>query len=163
MNFILIQYEGPSQNSFMYSKLYTKRINNLWIPAKYQPTMFEQFNEKGNPKQHITCFVETCKNARIKGDLLVNQFVPILKPKPVKEEDTDLPQPRRSITLVKFLARNFHKNYQKKVLEVVVCHVGCTTEGENIPSSSSKEVEESKFILSVNIKDLSSLSQLCSY
>ncbi|KAA0061141.1 ty3-gypsy retrotransposon protein [Cucumis melo var. makuwa] len=63
----------------MYSKPYTKRINNLRIPLGYQPPKFQQFDGKGNPKQHIAHFVETCKNAGSRGDQLVRQFVRSLK------------------------------------------------------------------------------------
>ncbi|KAA0065806.1 ty3-gypsy retrotransposon protein [Cucumis melo var. makuwa] len=38
-----------------------------------------QFDGKGNPKQHIARFVETCENARSRGDQLVRQFVRSLK------------------------------------------------------------------------------------
>ncbi|KAA0036699.1 ty3-gypsy retrotransposon protein [Cucumis melo var. makuwa] len=62
-NSIRAQYGGPPQTSFMYSKLYTKRIDNLRMLLGYQPSKFQQFNGKGNPKQHIAHFVETCENA----------------------------------------------------------------------------------------------------
>ncbi|KAA0057875.1 retrotransposon gag protein [Cucumis melo var. makuwa] len=78
-NSIRAQYGGPSQTSFMYSKPYTKRIHNLRMPLGYQPQKFQQFDGKGNPKQHIAHFVETCKNAGSRGDQLVRQFVRSLK------------------------------------------------------------------------------------
>ena len=59
----------------MYSKPYTKRINSLRMPMGYQPPKFQSFDEKENPKQHVTHFVETCNNAGTNGDLLVKQFV----------------------------------------------------------------------------------------
>ena len=37
----------------------------------YQPPKFQSFDGKGNPKQHVTYFVETCNNASTDGDLLV--------------------------------------------------------------------------------------------
>ena len=40
-----------------------------------QPPKFQQFDRKGNPKQHITHFVETCENVGSRGDQLVRQFV----------------------------------------------------------------------------------------
>ena len=49
------------------------------MPNRYQPPKFLQFDGKGNPKQHITHFVETCENARTQEDLLVKQFVCSLK------------------------------------------------------------------------------------
>ncbi|KAA0043407.1 ty3-gypsy retrotransposon protein [Cucumis melo var. makuwa] len=78
-NSIRAQYEGPPKTSFMYSKSYTKRIDNLRMPHGYQPLKFQQIDGKDNPKQHITNFVETCLNAGSRGDQLVRQFVRSLK------------------------------------------------------------------------------------
>ncbi|TYK23947.1 ty3-gypsy retrotransposon protein [Cucumis melo var. makuwa] len=39
-NSIRPQYGGPPQTSFMYSKSYTKRIDNLRMPFGYQPPKF---------------------------------------------------------------------------------------------------------------------------
>ncbi|MCQ7416412.1 retrotransposon gag domain-containing protein, partial [Salmonella enterica] len=79
MNSIRAQYGGPTQSSLLYSKPYTKTIDNLRLPTGYQPPKFQQFDGKGNPKQHIAHFVETCENAGTRGDLLVKQFVRTLK------------------------------------------------------------------------------------
>ena len=49
------------------------------MPNGYQPPKFLQFDGKGNPKQHIAHFVETCENAGTQGGLLVKQFVRSLK------------------------------------------------------------------------------------
>ena len=49
------------------------------MPNGYQPPKFLQFDGKGNPKQHIAHFVETCENAGTQGSLLVKQFVRSLK------------------------------------------------------------------------------------
>ena len=73
-NTIRAYYCGPSQNMFMYSKPYTKRIDNLHMLLGYQLPKFQSFDEKGNLK-HVAHFVETCNNADIDGDLLVKQFV----------------------------------------------------------------------------------------
>ncbi|KAA0050346.1 ty3-gypsy retrotransposon protein [Cucumis melo var. makuwa] len=78
-NSIRAQYGGPPQTSFMNSKSYTKRIDNLRMPLGYQPPKFQQFDGKGNIKQHIAHFVETCENAGSRGDQLVRQFVRSLK------------------------------------------------------------------------------------
>ncbi|KAA0065856.1 ty3-gypsy retrotransposon protein [Cucumis melo var. makuwa] len=78
-NSIRAQYGRPPQTTFMYSKPYTKRIDNLRMPLGYQPLKFQQFDGKGNPKQHIAHFVETCENAGSRGDQLVRQFVRSLK------------------------------------------------------------------------------------
>ncbi|KAM1579590.1 hypothetical protein ACFX1Z_041014 [Malus domestica] len=49
------------------------------MPRGYQPPKFMQFDGKGNPKQHVAHFVETCNNARTEGDYLAKQFVRSLK------------------------------------------------------------------------------------
>ena len=59
----------------MYSKPYTKRIDNLRMPMGYQLPKFQSFDMKGNPKQHVAHFIETCNNASTDGDLLVKKFV----------------------------------------------------------------------------------------
>ena len=66
-NTIRAQYGGAPQNSLMYSKPYTKRIDILQLPAGYQPPKFQQFDGKGNPKQHIAHFIETCNNVGMDG------------------------------------------------------------------------------------------------
>ncbi|KAA0055534.1 ty3-gypsy retrotransposon protein [Cucumis melo var. makuwa] len=76
---IKTQYGGPAQTFSLYSKPYTKRIDNLRMPNGYQPPKFQQFDGKGNPKQHVAHFIETCETAGTRGDLLVKQFVRTLK------------------------------------------------------------------------------------
>ncbi|KAL0292820.1 UNVERIFIED_CONTAM: hypothetical protein Sradi_6971000, partial [Sesamum radiatum] len=71
--------EGSSRSSLTYSKPYTPRIDSLKMPMGYQPPKFQQFDGKGNPKQHVAHFVETCNNAGTYGDHLVKQFVRSLK------------------------------------------------------------------------------------
>ena len=63
----------------MYSKPYTKRIDNMRMLNGYQPPKFLQFDGKGNPKQHVAHFVETCENAGTQGGLFIKQFVRSLK------------------------------------------------------------------------------------
>ena len=70
-NTIRAQYGGSSTSSVMYSKPYTKRIDNIRMSNGYQPPKFLQFDGKGNPKQHIAHFVETCENAGTQGGLFV--------------------------------------------------------------------------------------------
>ena len=70
-NTIQAQYGGSSISSLRYSKPYTKCIDNMRMPNGYQPPKFLQFDGKGNPKQHIAHFVETCENAGTQGNLLV--------------------------------------------------------------------------------------------
>ncbi|KAL0287677.1 UNVERIFIED_CONTAM: hypothetical protein Scaly_2757200 [Sesamum calycinum] len=71
--------EGSSKSSLTYSKPYTPRIDGLKMPMGYQPPKFQQFDGKGNPKQHVAHFIETCNNAGTYGDHLVKQFVRSLK------------------------------------------------------------------------------------
>jgi hypothetical protein len=73
------QVESSVQPSYSYMKPYTQRIDLLRMPPNYQPPKFQQFDGKGNPRQHIAHFVETCNNAGTKGDLMVKQFVRSLK------------------------------------------------------------------------------------
>ncbi|KAL0456234.1 UNVERIFIED_CONTAM: hypothetical protein Slati_0962600 [Sesamum latifolium] len=53
--------------------------DGLKMPIGYQPSKFQQFDGKGNPKQHVVYFVKTCNNAGTYGDHLVKQFVRSLK------------------------------------------------------------------------------------
>ncbi|KAL0288194.1 UNVERIFIED_CONTAM: hypothetical protein Sangu_2668100 [Sesamum angustifolium] len=71
--------EGSSRSSLTYSKPYTPRIDSLKMPMGYQPPKFQQFDGKGNPKQHVAYFVETCNDAGTYIDHLVKQFVRSLK------------------------------------------------------------------------------------
>ena len=45
------------------------------MPMGYQPPKFQSFDGKGNLKQHVAHFIETCNNASTDGDLLVKKFV----------------------------------------------------------------------------------------
>ncbi|KAL0290130.1 UNVERIFIED_CONTAM: hypothetical protein Scaly_2682800 [Sesamum calycinum] len=71
--------EGSSKSSLTYSKPYTPRIDGLKMLMDYQPPKFQQFDGKGNPKQHMAHFVETCNNAGTYDDYLVKQFIRSLK------------------------------------------------------------------------------------
>jgi len=68
-----------SQKSHLYIKPYTKRIDALRMRYGYQPPKLNQFDGKGNPKQHIAHFIETCNNAGSSNDLLVKEFVQTFK------------------------------------------------------------------------------------
>ena len=71
-NTIKTQYGGPAQTLSLYSKPYKKRIDNLRMPNNgYQPPKFQQFDGKGNPRQHVAHFIETCETFGTRGDLLV--------------------------------------------------------------------------------------------
>ncbi|KAM1353362.1 hypothetical protein ACFX2H_032862 [Malus domestica] len=49
------------------------------MPRGYQPPKFMQFDGKGNLKQHVAHFIETCNNAGTEGDYHIKQFVRSLK------------------------------------------------------------------------------------
>ena len=68
------KYEVSTKSSHMYAKPYTARIDNFKMPAGYQPPKFQQFEGKGNLKQHVAHFVETYNNAGTYGDYLVKHF-----------------------------------------------------------------------------------------
>ncbi|KAL0405956.1 UNVERIFIED_CONTAM: hypothetical protein Slati_3909500 [Sesamum latifolium] len=71
--------EGSSKSSLTYSKPYTQRIDSLKMPMGYQPPKFQQFDGKGNLKQHVAHFIRTCNNAGTYGNHLVKQSVRSLK------------------------------------------------------------------------------------
>ncbi|KAL0300174.1 UNVERIFIED_CONTAM: hypothetical protein Scaly_2568200 [Sesamum calycinum] len=48
---------GNSKSSMTYTKLYTQRIDNLKMPVGCQLPKFQQFDGKGNPKQHVAHFM----------------------------------------------------------------------------------------------------------
>ena len=68
------QVETLAQFSYTYAKPYTQRIDMLKMPSYYQPPKFQQFDVKGNPRQHVAHFVETYNNAGT-TDFLIKQFV----------------------------------------------------------------------------------------
>ncbi|KAL0285724.1 UNVERIFIED_CONTAM: hypothetical protein Sangu_2765900 [Sesamum angustifolium] len=69
--------EESSKSSLTCSKSYTPRIDSLKMPMGYQPTKFQQFDGKGNSKQHMA--FKTCNNTGTYGDHLVKQFIRSLK------------------------------------------------------------------------------------
>jgi len=78
-NAVKTQLGVSSQKNHLYTKPYTMRIGALRMPYGYQPLKFNQFDGRGNPKQHIEHFIETCNNVGTGGDLLMKQFVRTLK------------------------------------------------------------------------------------
>ncbi|KAL6582893.1 hypothetical protein OROMI_004971 [Orobanche minor] len=69
------KYDEGSKSSFTNTKPYTKRVDNLRMPTGYQPPKFQQFDGKGNLKQHVAHFVETCNHAGTYGDHLAKKFL----------------------------------------------------------------------------------------
>jgi len=69
------QIESSIQLLYSYAKPCTQRIDLLKMSLSYQPPKFQQFDGKGNPRQHVAHFVETCNNARTNSDLMVKQLV----------------------------------------------------------------------------------------
>ena len=65
------QVESVIQPSYTYAKPYSQRIDRLRMPRSYQPPKFQQFDGKGNLRQHIAHFVETCNNVGTYDDLIV--------------------------------------------------------------------------------------------
>lgn len=57
---------------------YTQK-GSIEMPSGYQPPKKQQFDGKGNLKQHVAYFVETCCNAGTNGDLLLKRFMQSLK------------------------------------------------------------------------------------
>lgn len=60
-----------SYKTHLYKKPYAKMINVLRMHNGYQPPKLQQFDGKGNPKQHVVHFIETYKNVGKEGELLV--------------------------------------------------------------------------------------------
>ena len=52
-NAVTIQLGRGAHKTYLHTKPYTKRVDALYMPRGYQPLKFEQFDEKGNPKQHV--------------------------------------------------------------------------------------------------------------
>ncbi|WMV08390.1 hypothetical protein MTR67_001775 [Solanum verrucosum] len=63
MGTIKDNYAVATKYSLTYAMPYTARIDNLKMSAGYQPSKFQQFHGKGNPKQHVAHFIETCNSA----------------------------------------------------------------------------------------------------
>jgi len=78
-NVVKTQLTGGARNTHLYTKPYTKRVDAFCMPRDYQPSTFQKFEGNGNPKQHMTHFIETCNNAGIDDDLMVTQSVQTLK------------------------------------------------------------------------------------
>ena len=76
---VKVQLGGGMCKTHLYTKPYTKRVDALCMPRGYQPPKFQQFDVNGNPKQHVTHFIESCNNASSDGDLMIKQFVWTLK------------------------------------------------------------------------------------
>uniref|UniRef100_A0A2N9IVU3 Retrotransposon gag domain-containing protein n=1 Tax=Fagus sylvatica TaxID=28930 RepID=A0A2N9IVU3_FAGSY len=57
------QVGSMSQSSICYVKPYTQRIDLIRMPTNYQPPIFQQFDGKGNLRQHVAHFIETCNIA----------------------------------------------------------------------------------------------------
>jgi len=58
---------------------YTRRVDALCMPHDFKPPKFPQFDGKGNPKQHVTHFIETCNNTGTDGNFMIKQLVGTLK------------------------------------------------------------------------------------
>jgi len=67
-NAVKAQLGEGSHKIHLYTKPNTKRIDALRMSHGYQPPKFNQFDGKGNPKQHVAHFIETCSNAGTERD-----------------------------------------------------------------------------------------------
>jgi len=63
-------FGGDVRKTHLYNKPYTKRVDALYVSRGYQPSKFRQFDGKGDPKQHVAYFIETCKNTGTDDDLM---------------------------------------------------------------------------------------------
>jgi len=59
-NAVKAQLGEGSHRTHLYTKPYIKMVDALRMPYGYQPPKFQQFDEKGNQKQHVAHFIETC-------------------------------------------------------------------------------------------------------
>ncbi|XP_022887726.1 uncharacterized protein LOC111403445 [Olea europaea var. sylvestris] len=67
-NTIRAQDGGSLQSSLVYAKPYSCLIDEIKMPLSYQPSKFQCFDDKGNPKQHVAHLIETCNNADTYND-----------------------------------------------------------------------------------------------
>ncbi|KAK4382831.1 hypothetical protein Sango_2835800 [Sesamum angolense] len=74
---------GNSKSSTTYTRPYTQRIDNLKMPVSYQPPKFQQFDVKGNPKQHVAHFIEIFPMQEPMGSPC-EEICPILKRKCIR-------------------------------------------------------------------------------
>ncbi|KAL0367594.1 UNVERIFIED_CONTAM: hypothetical protein Sradi_3649500 [Sesamum radiatum] len=63
--------DGSTKSSLTYTKPYIERLDNLKMPVGYQPSKFQQFDDKDNPKQHMAYFIETYNDVGTYGDHLI--------------------------------------------------------------------------------------------
>ncbi|KAK4407952.1 hypothetical protein Sango_0376200 [Sesamum angolense] len=71
METIKDKIDRSSKSSMTYTKLYAQRIDNTTMSVSYQPSKFQQFDDKSNSKQHVAHIIETCNSAGTYEDHLV--------------------------------------------------------------------------------------------
>ena len=74
-NTVMVWLGRGAHKTHLYAKPFTKRIDALYMPRGYQPQKFQQFDRKGNPKQHVAYFMKTCSNDGTDGGLMIKQFI----------------------------------------------------------------------------------------
>jgi len=74
-NAVKAQVQGGARKTHLCTKPYTKKVDAFYMPRGYEPPKFQQFNGKGNPKQHVAHFIETYNNIGTDGDPTIKQFV----------------------------------------------------------------------------------------
>ncbi|KAL0447765.1 UNVERIFIED_CONTAM: hypothetical protein Slati_1904400 [Sesamum latifolium] len=79
MGTIQNKLDGSTKSFMTYVKPYTRRIDNLKMPAGCQPPKFQQFDGEDNPKQHVAHFIETCNDAGTYGDHLHRRTISMIE------------------------------------------------------------------------------------
>ncbi|KAA0042249.1 retrotransposon gag protein [Cucumis melo var. makuwa] len=145
-------YGRPPQTSFTYSKLYTKRIDNLRMSLGYQPPKFQQFDGKGNLKQHIAHFVETYI-ADMLEQLLEKQLIQLLE----LEKCFVFKELILRLACEKKIELDLEEDEN---LEVVACHAINATEEESIPPRSLEKEEVLKDLSSQRVTSMTCLEHI---
>jgi len=70
-NVVKTQLGEGNRKTNLYTEPYTKRIDLLRMPYGYQLPKFNQFDGKGNLKEHIAHFIKTYSNVGTEGDRLM--------------------------------------------------------------------------------------------
>ncbi|KAA0061331.1 ty3-gypsy retrotransposon protein [Cucumis melo var. makuwa] len=139
-NSIRAQYGGPSQTSFMYSKSYTKRIDNLRMPLgiKSRPT-----SQAVRLKLKSKCFRVydgVNKYQTTEGRANHRLHKPMESSKPGLQR-----QAHRTVCSRDVHLRSFLEDHPEEILEVTACHTASIVEVDN-NYGSYEEVDNSNEI-----------------
>ncbi|KAL2532196.1 Uncharacterized protein Adt_05547 [Abeliophyllum distichum] len=64
-------YGGSPPSSLVYAIPYNCQIEEMMMLPGYQPTKFQCFDRKENPKQRVAHFIETCNNVGTYNDTIM--------------------------------------------------------------------------------------------